>query len=243
MCQSRGPKRSLCQPKDTWYSRSKTTIDFVISIVFLFLLAPFMILAALAIKLTSRGPIFYCQTRVGKNGRLFTIIKLRTMRHNCEAKSGAQWSTPGDCRITLVGRILRHTHIDEFPQLLNVLRGEMSLVGPRPERPEFTPSLEKAIPYYHDRLLVKPGITGLAQIQLPPDTDIESVRKKLAYDICYINKLSPWLDLRILLSTGFKFLCIPFAYTQWLLRLPNGINPVQATDYQRTPNPELISVG
>src|SRR5207248_4660391 len=141
--------------------------------------------AMLLVKLTSPGPMLYTQTRLGRRGRPFTIYKIRTMLHDCESLTGPQWSTPGDTRITRVGRWLRRTHIDELPQLWNVLRGDMSLVGPRPERPEFIPELENAIPFYRDRLLVRPGITGLAQVQLPPDTDMDSVRRQLAHDIYY----------------------------------------------------------
>src|SRR5207249_2052434 len=117
--------------------------------------------------------------------------------------SGPRWSTAGDPRVTPLGRILRKTHIDELPQLWNVLRGDMSLVGPRPERPEFIPQLQQAIPHYRDRLLVRPGLTGLAQVQLPPDTDLGSVRIKLAYDLYYVRRRGPWLDCRILFGTAF----------------------------------------
>src|SRR5439155_12868491 len=120
------------------------------------------LLSMLLVKLTSRGPALYTQTRLGRNGRPFTIYKLRTMQHRCESLTGARWSTPGDPRITPVGRFLRKTHLDELPQLWNVLRGDMALVGPRPERPEFVPQLEQAVPHYRDRLLVRPGVSGLA---------------------------------------------------------------------------------
>ena len=113
------------------------------------------------------------------------------MYHDCERLTGARWSTPGDNRVTWIGKILRATHIDELPQLFNILRGEMSLVGPRPERPEIVVGLELAIPCYRDRLQVRPGVTGLAQVQLPPDTDLESVRRKVAYDLYYIERLQP----------------------------------------------------
>jgi lipopolysaccharide/colanic/teichoic acid biosynthesis glycosyltransferase len=150
------------------------------------------------------------------------------MRHNCESHSGPQWSTPGDCRVTLVGRFLRRTHIDELPQLWNVLRGDMSLVGPRPERPEFVPQLERNIPCYRERLQVRPGITGLAQIQLPPDTDLASVRRKLAHDLYYVRSLSFWLELRILAITGFNFMGLPSAPVRALLRVPGGVKVEQA---------------
>ena len=140
-----------------------------------------MAVAAIVVKLTSRGPAFYTQIRLGQDGRAYAIYKLRTMTHDCEKLSGPQWSKKGDCRVTAVGRLLRRSHLDELPQLWNVLRGEMSLIGPRPERPEFVPRLERSLPHYRARLHVRPGVTGLAQVQLPPDTDLGSVRRKLAY--------------------------------------------------------------
>ena len=158
------------------------------------------------IKLTSPGPVIYSQTRLGRHGRPFTIYKLRSMTHNCESLTGALWSTPGDCRVTAVGRWLRRTHIDELPQLWNVLCGEMSLIGPRPERPEFLPQLEQAIPCYRQRLEVRPGLTGFAQVQLPPDSDLESVRIKLAYDLYYLRHLGPLFELRIYVGTVWKLL-------------------------------------
>ena len=126
-----------------------------------------------------------------------------------------------DPRITPIGRFLRRTSLDELPQLWNVLRGEMSLIGPRPERPEFVPGLARAVSRYLDRLLVRPGVTGLAQVQLPADTDVESVRRKLTYDLYYIDHMSFWLDLRLVLGTAFKVVHVPFAVSQKLLRLPD----------------------
>jgi lipopolysaccharide/colanic/teichoic acid biosynthesis glycosyltransferase len=190
--------------------------------VVLFLpIAVVVLVAAILIKLTSRGPAFYSQVRLGKNGKPYTIYKLRTMVHNCEFFSGPRWSTAHDPRVTPLGRLLRDTHIDEFPQILNVLRGEMSLVGPRPERPEFVPQLEKAIPHYRERLLVRPGITGLAQIQLPADTDLTSVERKLRYDLHYIKSVGPWLDLRIMLATAGKMARIPFRFFGAVFRIPS----------------------
>jgi lipopolysaccharide/colanic/teichoic acid biosynthesis glycosyltransferase len=194
---------SIWQPLQCWYLPWKTGIDVAFALVFLILASPIIAVAAVLVRLTSKGPAFYKQLRLGRYGKPFTIYKLRTMRHNCETLTGAQWSRPGDKRITPLGRWLRRSHIDELPQLWNVVRGEMSLIGPRPERPEFLPQLETAIPHYCDRFLVRPGVTGLAQVQLPPDTDIASVRRKLAHDLYYVRGLSPWLDLRILLSTVF----------------------------------------
>lgn len=196
-------------PLRRWYLPCKGFVDFVVSLSLLLMTSPVILLAALLVRLTSSGPAFYSQTRIGKNGRLFTIYKLRSMYHDCESSSGPRWSTPGDARITPLGRILRRMHIDELPQLWNVVRGDMALVGPRPERPEFIPSLSQALSHYTDRLLVRPGMTGLAQVQLPPDTDIASVRRKLAYDLYYARYVSLWLDLRILLGTLIYLLRLP----------------------------------
>jgi lipopolysaccharide/colanic/teichoic acid biosynthesis glycosyltransferase len=194
----------------------------VCAAVLLFLTSPLLVLIAILIKLTSRGPIIYSQVRAGQGGRPFRIYKLRTMAHNCEKESGPRWSSPGDPRVTFLGRFLRRTHLDELPQLWNVLRGDMSLVGPRPERPEFIPLLEQAIPAYRNRLQVRPGITGLAQVQLPPDTDLESVRRKLACDVYYVRHLRFWLDFRILFLTGINLLGLPGGLMRCILRVPSG---------------------
>jgi lipopolysaccharide/colanic/teichoic acid biosynthesis glycosyltransferase len=186
---------------------------------------PLILLCVLAVKLTSRGPVFYSQIRVGRKGLPFRIWKIRTMVSDAEA-AGARWCVPGDPRVTLVGRFLRKTHLDELPQLWNVLRGDMSLVGPRPERPEFVPQLEKEIPRYRDRLLVRPGLTGLAQVQLPPDTDLESVRRKLACDLYYVQHISFWLDLRLIIATSFYLLNLSTTWPCRVLRIPGG-EPVQ----------------
>jgi len=209
-----------------WYGKIKGMIDCTLALIALVLSAPLVALAAAAVKLTSRGPVFYSQVRLGRGGKPFTIYKIRTMVADCEKHSGAQWSTPGDARITAVGRFLRKTHIDELPQLWNVLRADMSLVGPRPERPEFVPQLEQALSRYCERLRVRPGVSGLAQVQLPPDTDLDSVRRKLAHDLFYVSHMSLWLDLRILISTGLHVLGLPYALSARLLALPGG-NRVQ----------------
>jgi lipopolysaccharide/colanic/teichoic acid biosynthesis glycosyltransferase len=203
------------------YGLAKVVLDLVFAGVLLVIAAPVITLMALLVKLTSKGPAFYTQLRVGRNGRVFWIYKLRTMTHNCESQSGAKWATAGDSRVTLVGRFLRKTHLDELPQLWNVLRGDMSLVGPRPERPEFCPGLEAQIPNYRDRLVVRPGLTGLAQVQLPADTDVESVRRKLIYDLYYIEQMGFWLDLRLILSTALKMAHIPFSVARKVLRIPS----------------------
>ncbi len=205
-----------------WYLACKYAADFVLALLLSVPALPLIAAAALLVKLTSRGPAFYTQTRVGENGRLFTIWKLRSMIHNCESLTGPRWSMPGDPRVTRIGALLRASHLDELPQLLNVLRGEMSLIGPRPERPEFVPELERELPGYWQRLTIRPGVTGLAQVQLPPDSDITSVRRKLAHDLYYIRHLSPWLDLRLFVCTAVYTLGLPFGVAGKLLGIPDG---------------------
>jgi hypothetical protein len=126
------------------------------------------------------------------------------MKHNAEASTGPVWSTARDSRVTPVGKLLRNSHIDEFPQLWNVLRGEMSLVGPRPERPEFVAKLDWEVPYYSERLKVRPGITGLAQLRLPADTTLDCVRRKVEHDVYYVRHINPWLDLKLMLFTSWR---------------------------------------
>lgn len=223
------PKNTPCRPLTkskpalpaaTWYEPCKVGFDVTFALVLLVLTAPLILLAMLLVKLTSRGPGLYLQTRLGRNGVPFTIYKLRTMHHQCEHGTGACWSAPGDPRITRVGRFLRRTHLDELPQLFNVLRGQMSLVGPRPERPEFVRLLEKEIGRYGERLHVRPGVTGFAQVQLPADTDLESVHRKLKYDLYYVDNRGFWLDVRLILSTVFKMLGIPFVAIRALFCFP-----------------------
>ncbi len=186
--------------------RWKTAFDFTAAIVLMVPCLPVMWLAMLLTRLTSHGPGMYSQIRMGQFGKPFTIYKIRTMRIDAEKDGKPQWSTPGDTRITRLGVVLRALHIDELPQLWNVLKGEMSLVGPRPERPEIAANLRKEIHGYDRRLEVKPGITGYAQIHLSPDETIECVRLKLAYDRYYIRHASPMRDLSILLCTVLKVL-------------------------------------
>jgi lipopolysaccharide/colanic/teichoic acid biosynthesis glycosyltransferase len=202
------------------YAPFKVVVEWVLALFLLVLAMPVLVVAALLVKLTSPGPAIYSQTRLGKNGRLYRVHKIRTMYHNCEKLSGPQWSYPGDPRVTTLGRFLRRTHIDELPQLWNVLRGEMSLVGPRPERPEIAKTLEGPVPGYRHRLLVRPGVTGLAQVSVPADTDIESVKRKLAYDLYYVQNLSLRLDVQIIVSTAFKVLGMSFRTLRTLFRLP-----------------------
>jgi lipopolysaccharide/colanic/teichoic acid biosynthesis glycosyltransferase len=209
---------------------AKRVLDLVLALILLVPAAAVLLVLAVLVKLTSRGPVLYSQTRVGKNGRPYTLRKLRTMVHHSESLTGPRWSLPGDPRITRLGGFLRRTHLDELPQLWNVLCGHMSLIGPRPERPEFVPALAKAIHHYRERLAVRPGVTGLAQVQLPSDTTVESVRLKLAYDLWYAQNQTLWLDLRILLATGLKLCGFSFAALRGLLRFPARDRVTRAYD-------------
>ncbi len=162
---------------------------------------PLWLLIAVAVKLDSRGPVIYKQDRVGKDGKTFVLYKFRSMYQNAERITGPMWADKNDPRITRVGRILRKLHLDEIPQFSNVLWGDMSLIGPRPERPFFVEHLSEEIPLYKRRLKVKPGITGWAQIKHTYDQSLEDVKIKLQYDLFYIENMSIRLDLKIALST------------------------------------------
>jgi sugar transferase (PEP-CTERM system associated) len=187
--------------KSRFFMSTRRVGEFVLALLGLVITAPIMLLAAIAIALESGFPIFYRQERVGQHGRTFTLLKLRTMRQDAE-KNGAVWaSAGGDPRITGIGNFLRKSRIDEFPQLWNVLRGDMSFVGPRPERPMFVKELQAHIPYYAERHSVKPGITGWAQVRNGYTSTIEESEAKLRYDLYYIKNMSFWLDLQILLDT------------------------------------------
>jgi sugar transferase (PEP-CTERM system associated) len=179
----------------------KRIMDVIIAALLLLLSSPLLLLAALAILIESGGPILYRQQRVGLRGICFDILKFRSMRVDAE-RNGPVWAAQGDARTTRVGRIIRRFRIDELPQLINVLRGDMSFVGPRPERPEFVAELAKAIPYYDLRHHVKPGITGWAQISYPYGASIKDAREKLQYDLYYLKNYSIFLDLNILLQTA-----------------------------------------
>jgi lipopolysaccharide/colanic/teichoic acid biosynthesis glycosyltransferase len=189
---------------EAWRCRVKHRLDFALALFGLAATAPVIGLAWALVKLTSRGPGFYSQERVGRFGRVFTIYKIRTMFHDCEADTGPKWSEPGDPRITPVGAVLRAAHLDELPQLWNILKGEMSLIGPRPERPEIAAKLQGVVPNYDRRLAVRPGISGYAQVYLPADTSVASVQSKIRLDLFYISNLSLWLDAKIIARTCFK---------------------------------------
>jgi exopolysaccharide biosynthesis polyprenyl glycosylphosphotransferase len=179
----------------------KRLCDIVIGSLMLVLALPAMVSAAVAIKLDSPGPVFYRQERVGRFGKTFTIFKFRSMTVNAEACGKPRWAQKEDPRVTRVGRFIRASRIDELPQLANIIRGDMSLVGPRPERPHFVEQLARAIPFYHQRAYVKPGLTGWAQVNYPYGASIEDAREKLAYDLFYVKHRTVWLDLVTLLST------------------------------------------
>jgi lipopolysaccharide/colanic/teichoic acid biosynthesis glycosyltransferase len=159
------------------------------------------ILAAIAIKLDSHGPVIYSQERVGEHERRFNLYKFRSMQHQAEAASGPVWAAQNDPRVTRVGKILRKLRIDEIPQMVNVLKGEMSFVGPRPERAFFVAKLKEKIPYYHLRFSVKPGITGWAQISYPYGDSEEDAIEKLHYDLYYVKNISAMFDLQIIFET------------------------------------------
>jgi len=179
----------------------KRLFDVIASILLLVLTLPLILGTAIAIKLESKGPVFYRQRRVGLFGQGFDIVKLRSMRQDAEVAGKAVWAEKDDPRITRVGRIIRKLRIDELPQAWSVLKGEMSFVGPRPERPQFVEDLEQQLPYYAERHMVKPGITGWAQINYPYGASIEDARQKLEYDLYYAKNYSPFLDLLIILQT------------------------------------------
>ncbi len=191
----RGPARSA--PLQDWVNRVG---DVLTSLAFLLVTLPLMLLVALVVRLDSPGPVFYRQERVGLHGRPFTLFKFRSMRVDAELK-GPTWASQSDPRITRVGSFLRRTRIDELPQLVNVLRGQMSFIGPRPERPHFVEKLSEVVPHYRDRAWVKPGLTGWAQVNFPYGASIEDARVKLSYDLYYVKHRSLLLDLLILIAT------------------------------------------
>ena len=178
----------------------KRTIDFVMAIVGIILSMPIMALTALAIKLDSEGGVVYRQKRVGLGGRIFEVLKFRSMRTDAE-RDGPVWASSADSRVTRVGAVLRKYRLDELPQFWNVIRGDMSFVGPRPERPEFVEQLREVIPYYDERHTVRPGITGWAQVQYEYGASVEAACRKLEYDLFYLKHMSALFDLRIIYHT------------------------------------------
>lgn len=192
---SSGFRRSI------YFNLCKRYIDIVLSLSGLFLTLPFFPIIALAIKLDSPGPVFFKQVRVGNKEKMFNLYKFRSMRQDAEEKSGAIWATKNDPRVTKLGGFFRKSRIDEIPQLYNVLKGDMSFVGPRPERPEFVEKLKQVIPYYSKRHFIKPGLTGWAQVRYPYGSSIEDAIEKLRFDLFYIKNLSPFLDTLIFFET------------------------------------------
>ena len=191
----------LPSPMSPWQESTKRLVDAVVSLGVLVFGLPLWALVALAVRLSSSGPALYRQERVGQQGAPFTMLKFRTMREGAEAATGPVWATHDDPRYTRLGRWLRRTRLDEVPQFWNVLKGEMSLVGPRPERPFFVERLAAEIPLYNRRHRVKPGITGWAQVKRPYDTSVDDVRTKVKYDLFYIENMSLGMDVQILLPT------------------------------------------
>jgi len=187
--------------RSTAFMMIRRALSVCISLVGLVLALPLIPLIMLAIRLDSKGPVFYTQTRVGKNGRTFKVVKFRTMRQDAEAASGPKWAGNGDPRVTRVGKFLRSSRLDEIPQLWCVLKGDMAFVGPRPERPEFIEWLSKEIPYYGVRHVVRPGLTGWAQVKYKYGSTVEDAREKLQYDLFYIKNASIGLDLLIMFQT------------------------------------------
>ena len=189
-----------------WEKKLKRLIDIIVSMIILTLSFPVILISSVAIKIDSAGPVFFKQERCGQNGKVFRIYKFRSMKKDAEKSTGPVWSRKDDPRITRVGRIIRKIRIDEIPQFINVLKGEMSIVGPRPERPYFVEMLSHEIPYYQRRLKVRPGITGWAQVKHKYDETIEDVKTKLRYDLFYIENMSLRMDFKILFRTVFVVL-------------------------------------
>jgi len=201
--------RPLSNPSIPWgeadcsagTSAVKRSVDVIAAVAVLVLTAPLSLVVAALIKLEDGGPVFFGQKRVGRHGVVFRLLKFRSMRVNAEAETGPVWAQTNDPRVTRVGRWIRRLHIDEIPQVWNVLRGEMSCVGPRPERPELLDELQSAIPHYHHRHAVRPGITGWAQVNFPYTATIDDARRKIEYDLAYLRDFSVRMDLVIMLRT------------------------------------------
>jgi sugar transferase (PEP-CTERM system associated) len=187
--------------KSPFQRATKRALDIGVSLLGLALSSPVLLMVALLVRLTSRGPVFYSQERVGLDGRRFNVLKFRSMRADAEAETGPVWAQQNDSRVTPIGRVLRRTRADELPQLWNVLRGDMSMVGPRPERPEFVGELTRQIPFYGQRHVVKPGLTGWAQIRYTYGASVEDALQKLQYDLYYIKNMSVALDVFVMAAT------------------------------------------
>lgn len=189
------------EPMPLWEKGIKRILDLSVSILVLIISSPLLLIIAVTIKFTSKGPVIYRQKRVGKNGKVFTIYKFRTMYEDAEAHSGPMWAKENDPRITKVGYWLRKLRFDEIPQMVNVIKGSMSLVGPRPERPHFVNQFKIQIPLYTRRLRVRPGITGWAQVKWKYDSSLDDVKEKTKYDLFYVENISLRMDMKILIIT------------------------------------------
>jgi lipopolysaccharide/colanic/teichoic acid biosynthesis glycosyltransferase len=216
-------------PVVMWYGPFKRAADLLLSAILLALATPIILICAGLIRITSSGPAFSSQMRLGRFGRPFRIRRLRTAIEESENASAARRAIGNDPRVTKIGQFLRRTRVNELPQLWNVLKGEISLIGPQPERPEFVPILESAIPNYHQRMAVRPGMTGLSQVYLPPGTGIPSVRKKIQFDLYYIREFGPLLDLQLLAASLFISLGVPRGFACRGLRLPQPLRAQQPT--------------
>lgn len=192
--------KSAVHPSDA-YEFTKRTVDIIGSLIAFIVLAPLSLAVALFIKIVSKGPVFFKQTRLGQYGRPFEVYKFRTMKVDAEKHTGPVWAKLNDNRLIPGGSFLRKAHIDEIPQFINVLKGDMSIIGPRPERPYFVAQLKNRVRGYEKRLLIKPGITGLAQVRHRPDETIDDVRIKIKYDLFYLKKKSIFVDLYIIFQT------------------------------------------
>jgi lipopolysaccharide/colanic/teichoic acid biosynthesis glycosyltransferase len=204
------------------YDNVKRVLDLTISLILLVVASPLILILMLSVWTGSKGSPLYSQRRLGHRGKTITIYKIRTMYQDSERDSGPVWSGRGDPRVTPIGRLLRASHVDELPQLINILRGEMSLIGPRPERPEIAARLEKIFPGYGDRLRTRPGLTGLAQVLQGPDVDLQSVNLKLGYDLFYLENAGFSLDIRICVATVLHVLHVPAPWIARICILPLG---------------------
>lgn len=233
---------------DRPFFRRKYLFDRVAGIGLLVALSPLLLSLYAVVRCTSKGPGFYRQRRVGLNGKTFEILKLRTMVVNAEKPGQAIWCVKNDSRITSVGRILRRMHLDELPQLWNVALGDMSLVGPRPERPEICKELAKRIDCYYDRVAIKPGVTGLSQINLPPDESLDDVRRKQILDLQYIQEANTWLELRIIGATAMRMLGVRGQIVMKAMQLcrrdllRDTLSPKNMVHQDRTSNPRPVDV-
>lgn len=194
------------EPMPLWEKGVKRLMDIIVSLVVLIVTLPLLAVIGIFIKMGSKGPVIYRQQRVGRKGRLFTMYKFRTMYNDAESKTGPTWATENDPRVTKVGFWLRKLRLDEIPQLVNVLKGTMSLVGPRPERPHFVEQFKHQIPLYTRRLRVRPGITGWAQVKWKYDSSLDDVKEKTKYDLFYVENISLRMDLKILITTVLTML-------------------------------------